>query len=225
VKSLNRVSVSELRALSARAPLGRLSGAHLNPAVTLGRWLQRVVGRADLAGYLLAQVAGGVVRFAAGALWGSRVGQPPVSWAIIAPSINQALSALIEAAATAAQLGLVFWLLLDERRTRWTAPVAGTSLAIAIIAVATTSGAGFNPVRGFAPDLVAGTYPGLWTFLIGPLAGTALAGGAFRIFTSQRPLTGKLRHDADAPCYLACALPRHLPSTRADSELQAAGTP
>ncbi len=40
------------------SPLGRRSGAHLNPAVTIGLWLQKVTGRADLAGYCTAQIAG-----------------------------------------------------------------------------------------------------------------------------------------------------------------------
>lgn len=94
----------------AASPLGRRSGAHLNPAVTFGLWLQRAVGDGDLIGYTLAQTAGGICGFAAGAMWGAGVGRAPVSWAVIAPSVNELASALIEAAATAAQLGLVFWL-------------------------------------------------------------------------------------------------------------------
>ena len=42
----------------AFSPLGRRSGAHLNPAVTIGLWLQKVTGRADLAGYCTAQIIG-----------------------------------------------------------------------------------------------------------------------------------------------------------------------
>jgi aquaporin Z len=44
----------------AVSPLGRRSGAHLNPAVTLGLAAQRTVGLADLGGYPLAQAAGGI---------------------------------------------------------------------------------------------------------------------------------------------------------------------
>lgn len=54
------------------SPLGRRSGAHLNPAVTFGLWLQKVSGRADLIGYCAAQIAGCVLGVAAARVWGPR---------------------------------------------------------------------------------------------------------------------------------------------------------
>ena len=42
--------------------LGEISGAHLNPAVTIGLWLQNVTGHADVVGYSVAQLVGGVRR-------------------------------------------------------------------------------------------------------------------------------------------------------------------
>ncbi|WP_041259802.1 aquaporin [Pseudofrankia inefficax] len=89
-----------------------------------------------------------------------------------------------------------------------------------MIGLATTSGAGFNPVRGLAPDVIAGRYPGIWTFVAGPLAGGALAGGVFRLAHARQPVTGKLRHDPEKPCYLSCDLPHHAArSMNPDSDL------
>src|SRR5919197_6222366 len=47
-------------ALIIVSPIGRISGAHINPAVTLGFWALGRVSRRDLAGYVAAQLVGGV---------------------------------------------------------------------------------------------------------------------------------------------------------------------
>ncbi len=191
----------------AESPLGRRSGAHLNPAVTLGLWVQRVTGPADLAGYVVAQVAGGILGVAAARLWGPAVAATEVQWAVIAPGgrISPWWGAAIEALATLAQLAVVF-AVLAGRFVRWTAVVAGVLLAAFIVALAPVSGAGFNPVRGLAPDVLAGTYPAIWIYLVGPLAGGLLA-GVLVLARGRRPLTGKLRHDPRIACYMWCVLP------------------
>ncbi|MER7245750.1 aquaporin [Kribbella sp. NPDC000426] len=198
----------------ALSPLGRRSGAHLNPAVTLGLWWQHAVGRADLSGYVVAQTVGGVLGIAAGRAWGEDISAPPVRWALISPSptLPLMLGVAIEAVATFVQLALVFWLLLDKRTAPWTAPAAGAMLTVSIVALATTTGAAFNPVRGLAPDLLASAYPGIWIYLVGPLIGGSMAGLLVRtVATPERPVTAKLRHDPEVPCYLACRLP-HRPT-------------
>ncbi|HEV7622496.1 MAG TPA: aquaporin, partial [Amnibacterium sp.] len=58
---LNGLWFAGVGSLIAVSPIGRRSGAHLNPIVTLAFWTQGKVHRHDLAGYLVAQLAGGVV--------------------------------------------------------------------------------------------------------------------------------------------------------------------
>jgi aquaporin Z len=65
----------------AYSALGRRSGAHLNPAVTLGFWLLGTAGRADLTGYVAAQTTGGLLGVAAAGLWGPGVTDRAVRWA------------------------------------------------------------------------------------------------------------------------------------------------
>lgn len=203
----------------AYGPLGRRSGAHLNPAVTLGLWIQDVVGTRDLLGYGIAQCAGGIVGVAAARVWGAQVAADPVHWAVIrpAPSISPAAAALVEAAATAAQLLVVYALLTSPRYRRWAAVVAGVLLSVAIVGLATVTGAAFNPARALGPDVLAGIYPSLWVFVVGPLVGAAAAGAA--VGRWGRPaVTGKLHHDPSVPCRMRCALP-HLPAGRDDSRM------
>ncbi len=192
----------------AYSPLGRRSGAHLNPVVTLGLAVQRSVGAADLVAYPVAQVAGGIAGVAAARVWGPTVADAAVRWAIIAPAgwVGQPTGAALEAAATAAQLAVVFGCLASARWERLTPVAAGVLLAAAIAGLAPISGAGFNPVRGLAPDVPAGTYPAVWIYIAGPVIGSLAAAGAIML-RGRQPRNGKLVHDPSIPCYLRCELP------------------
>jgi aquaporin Z len=65
-------------------------------------------------------------------------------------------------------LALVF-AVLASGRNQWAAVLGGLLLTASVVALAGLSGAGFNPVRGLAPDVLAGTYPALWIYFIGPV--------------------------------------------------------
>jgi aquaporin Z len=195
----------------ALSPLGRRSGAHLNPVVTIGLWCQGIAGAADLAGYLLSQCAGGALGFAAGRVWGPEVPGPAVRWAAIAPPPGHVwLPLLIEFTATCAQLLAVYLLLSTARTARWAAPAAAAMLTGAILSCARLSGAGFNPVRGLAPDALLGAIGAGWIYAAGPIAGSIVAAG-LGIALRRRPRTGKLHHDPSIPCRMRCELP-HTPT-------------
>jgi aquaporin Z len=195
-------------AVVAVSSMGRRSGAHLNPALTFGLWLQRTVSSADLAGYCAAQLAGASLGVAAARLWGPTVTRAPVDWALVrpAPSVPGAAAAGLEGAATLVQLSVVFLLLSSRRYHQRTPVVAGAILAAAIVALAPVSGGGLNPVRGLAPDNLAGAYPSVWIYLAAPVAGAALAAAALTA-SRRRPVTGKLRHDPSIRCHMRCTLP------------------
>ncbi len=205
----------------ALSALGRRSGAHLNPALTVGLWLQRTVSPADLAGYCAAQLAGGVLGVALARIWGPTVPRAAVDWALLepAPWVGQLPAAGLECAATAVQLAVVFALLTSRRYHRWTPPAAAAMLTVGIVVLGTVSGGAFNPVRGLAPDILAGTYPAVWIYFAGPLLGAALAAAAFAA-SRRRPVTGKLRHDPAIPSYMRYDL--HLLEEKvADTEIRA----
>lgn len=207
---------------AAYSPPGRRSGAHLNPAVTVGLWLQKTVGTADLAGYTLAQTVGGIGGAALCAVWGSRVAEPPVEWGAIAPhrALPPSVALAAEVGATACQLLVVYLMLRSRRAASWTAVVAGLLLGVAIVGLARVSGAGFNPVRGVAPDLLRWSFPGAWIYLVGPLTGAVI--GARLVLVAGEPVTGKLHHDARQPCYMRCLLP-HPEQERPDASPGTAG--
>lgn len=139
--------------------------------------------------------------------------------------LSPPVAAAIEAAATATQLAVVFGCLASPRWYRLAPVAAGVLLAGAIAALAPVSGAGFNPVRGLAPDVLAGAYPALWIYFAGPLLGALVAAGAVTL-RGRRARTGKLVHDPAIPCHMRCELP-HRPAPgaggQADGAAAAAG--
>lgn len=106
---------------------------------------------------------------------------------------------------TLLQLGVVFMLLSSHRRHVWAPAAAAGLLAVTIFMLTPVTGAGLNPVRGLAPDLLAGAYPAVWIYVAGPFLGTAIAAAA-AIARKRQPVTGKLRHDPSIPCHMRCAL-------------------
>src|SRR4051795_11508722 len=140
-----------LAALVAISPLGRRSGAHLNPAVTLGFWLRGHVHRHDLAAYAASQALGALV--ATGAfvlLWGQGAAEVNDAVTMPAPSVGALGAVAIESALTAILLGVLFAFLSSARSARWTPLAAVGVLTVLIWAAARLTGASFNPARSLA---------------------------------------------------------------------------
>ncbi len=206
-----------LAAAVALSPAGRRSGAHLNPAVTVGFFLRGHTPGRDVLGYVAGQVAGAVVAAAAFAAalprWSASV-----SSARTAPA--QALTgwaaAGIEAALTLGLVLTIFLMVSSPRTARWTPAVVTGVLAGLIWAGAPRTGASMNPARTIGPDLVSGQWPAIWVYLVGPVAGALLAVGVFALAGDRRTLTAKLFHDPSYPSVHATSLParRHPGDTR-----------
>lgn len=131
-----------------------------------------------------------------------------MQWAAIAPAAHlpQVAAAAIEAAGTFVMLTVVYALLVSKRYHQWAAVAAGVLLAAGIILLAPSTGGGLNPARALTPDLLANTYPAVWIYLVGPVAGALVAGAA--VFAAGiRPVTGKLGHHPAGPCHMRCLLP------------------
>lgn len=162
-------------ALIAVSPVGRISGAHINPAVTLAFWLSGKVRWRDLLGYSAAQFAGALLGAYPLLLWGARGAS--VYFGATTPGSNvtatQALGG--EIVATAALI-LAIFVTSAHRRTRqltpWTMPPL---FAWLVWWEAPYSGASANPARSFGPAAISGEWHGFWIYLAGPIIGVLLA--------------------------------------------------
>jgi aquaporin Z len=187
-------------AVIAVSPLGRLSGAHLNPAITLAFWVLRMVSRRDAFGYIGAQLLGAVGgALAFRSLWG-RVALS-VRGGVTHPSIPIWSAFGLEAAMTALLVALIFVFVSRERLARWTPLMLVPLLALLIWRGSPYTGTSLNPARSAGPAVVFGDFAGLWLYLLAPVTGALTVAMAWRQRASvAQPKTAKLFHDRNYAC-------------------------
>lgn len=152
--------------------LGPVSGAHINPAVTVALWAAgRFPGRRVLL-YVSAQAAGAV---AASLVLAALAGRSGGLGATL-PAVEWGPAFVLEAAMTWALVLVVLWCPAGHR----VALGAGLVVGLCAFAVGPLTGASLNPARSLGPALVAGNPQALWLYLTAPVAGALLAVPACR---------------------------------------------
>lgn len=182
------------------SPIGRRSGAHLNPSVTLAYWVLGRIATLDAITYALLQVAGGVGGVAIAAqLLGPAIADPSVNWVVTTPGPAGALAAFAgEWAISFALMLAVLACSADARTERWTGFLAGFLVALWIAIEAPLSGMSMNPARTIASAVFAGNWPAAWVYFLAP----PLAMVTAALLHRRRGVEGcaKLRHDTSIPC-------------------------
>jgi aquaporin Z len=157
--------------------IGTVSGAHLNPVVSVAFALRREFPWYRVPRYIAAQLAGGLL--ACLVLWAlfGKVGG--LGATVPGPGISGVQAMGIEAILT---LGLVGTILGTASGAQNVGPLSalavGGYIALAGLWSSPISGASMNPVRSFAPDAVLGHFPDYWVYLAGPSIGALAAVGA-----------------------------------------------
>ncbi len=156
--------------------VGDVSGAHLNPAVTLGFWAAGRLPLRLVPLYLASQVAGALA--ASGLL---RVLFPEhETLGATVPSGTLMQSFVLEAVMT----GLLMFVILSvSTGPKEQGPMAGVAvggvIAFEALFGGPVSGASMNPARSLAPAVVSGTYGSLWLYLTAPVVGAAVVAVVF----------------------------------------------
>jgi aquaporin Z len=162
-------------ALIAISPLGKESGAHINPAVTMSFWLfQKIDSRKALI-YVVAQLIGAVIGTLPLLLWGE-LGQS-ISYGATTPGAGYTTqNALLGEVITTFTMVLLLGIFLGFRKIRSYTPALFPFLyAIMVPLEADISGISTNPARSFGPAVVSGQWDAWWIYWVGPLAGALLA--------------------------------------------------
>jgi aquaporin Z/aquaporin NIP len=160
------------------ASLGHISGAHLNPAVTVGLVLNRRFPWTYAPAYVLAQFGGAIAAaLAAWALFGhraktvARLGAPCPAAGV---GIGRTFAA--EGIVTFLLVLVVISVATDSRVSPGIAAMAiGSALAASILISGPITGAGVNPARAIGPMIPVGKFTDWWVYLTAPLVGGTVA--------------------------------------------------
>ena len=153
--------------------MGTVSGAHLNPAVTLAFAVRGNFPWRRVPGYILVQVIGAVL-----ASWFLQL----VFGGIIngatepTPSVNLWVALVTEAVLTLGLVSVILGTASGARNVGINGAIAvGAYIGLVSVWGAPVSGASMNPARSLGPDLIAGNLTGYWIYLVGPIIGAMIA--------------------------------------------------
>jgi MIP family channel proteins len=169
----------------AVASLGHVSGAHFNPAVTLGLAVNRRFPWRFVPAYIAAQFVGAVG--AALVVWGfygdraRNVAHLGATYP--APGVSAGSAFAVEAVVTFMLVLVVISVATDNRAQSGAAAMAiGAALAAAILISGPLTGAGVNPARAIGPMIVAGKFTDWWVYLLAPIVGGIAAATVYDRF-------------------------------------------
>jgi aquaporin NIP len=163
--------------------LAHVSGAHINPAVTLALASRRRFPWSTVPGYWGAQVTGAV---AAAIVLRSSLGDV-ASLGATTPSGSDGQSFVWEVLMTATLLVVILAAATDVRAVGAAAIAIGGTIGLASLVGGPISGASLNPARSLGPALVSGDLDSLWIYLTAPLLGGALGALAYDAIRPASP--------------------------------------
>jgi MIP family channel proteins len=164
---------------------GHLSGAHINPAVTVAFALTRHFPGRDAVAYVAAQLAGAI----AGALvllavWTDK----PARLGATVPSVAAGSAFVYEVVLTALLMFVIVAVATDTRAVGAAAAIAiGGTVGLDALFGGPVTGASMNPARSLAPALVAGEWRSAWVYVAGPVVGAVLGALAYGLVRGERP--------------------------------------
>jgi aquaporin Z len=203
------VTAPGLTVLAVILFMGGISGAHLNPAVSIAFATRGNFPWQRVPGYIIAQLVGSTLAvLLLRAIFGN-VGMLGATEP--GPGISDWQAVLVEFVLTA---GLVSTILGTASRAQNLGPISafgvGAYIILAGLWSSPISGASMNPARSFGPDLVLWNFSSYWVYLVGPIAGALVAvgiafilrgrgGGLSGIEAAQGKLDEILPQSADQP--------------------------
>ncbi len=179
---------------------GAVSGAHINPTVTIALAARGRFAWRDVPGYVVAQVVGGVL---AGLLAWATYGKHGITAGLggtrLSPSATVLTGLVVEALAAFLLVLAYYALFVEEQVTRGAAGLGvGLAYGTAILALAPITGASANFARTFGTDLSLALGGGhaawgdLWIYAVAPLVGGIVAVYVYDVLIAGRPLTAPL---------------------------------
>jgi MIP family channel proteins len=163
---------------------GHLSGAHINPAVTIAFTITRHFPGRDAVAYIGAQLLGAAAgAFLLLAAWSSK----PAHLGTTLPSVATGTALVYEIVLTAFLMFVIIAVATDTRAVGAAAAIAiGGTVGLDALFGGPITGASMNPARSFGPALASGTWTHFWIYIVGPVVGAALGAFAYQFIREER---------------------------------------
>lgn len=173
------------------ASLGQVSGAHVNPAVTLGFWSIGRFRGAEVAPYCVAQCVGAI---GASYLCGWLLG-PIGDFGATVPSVSVSRAFVIEAGFSGLLAFVIMGVAVEPGAPPAAAPFAiGATVFAGALVTGPLTGGSFNPARSLGPALASGVWASHWVYVLAPILGMALGMRLFRWLRESPQDAGAVPH-------------------------------
>jgi aquaporin Z len=201
------------------SPLGKRSGAHFNPAVTLTFWRLGKVKNWDAVFYIVAQFIGGIVGvFVVAQLVREALSDPAVHYAATLPGPQGMIVAFVaEFVIAFVLMSVVLRVSNTPRIARYTGLFAGALVATYITLEAPFSGMSMNPARTFGSAFVGNLWTGLWIYFTAPVLAMQLA-AALYLRGKRTVYCAKYHHYNSQRCIFNCRFPELLAREQAQKQ-------
>src|SRR5215467_1999451 len=189
------------------SPLGKRSGAHFNPAVTLTFWRLGKVKKWDAVFYIVAQFIGGIAGvFTVTLFVREPLSHPTVNYAATLPGMQGVVIAFIaEFVIAFILMSVVLRVSNTPHIARYTGLFAGALVATYITLESPISGMSMNPARTFGSAFGAQVWISLWIYFIAPPLGMLTAAEVFtRGKTRRTAACAKFHHHNNQRCIFRC---------------------
>jgi aquaporin Z len=190
-----------------KSPFGKLSGAHINPSVTLTFWRLGKIKTPDAIFYALFQfIGGGLGVWLSWLFLGDWLANKDVNFAVTIPNQNGAIVSFISEFIIS--FGMMMMVLVTSNHaklSRFTPYFAGFLVALYISLEAPISGMSMNPARTFGSAIAANVWNDWWIYFVAPpLAMLAAAEVFVRAKGAHSVLCAKFNHYSKMRCIFNC---------------------
>lgn len=188
------------------SPIGKRSGAHFNPAVTLTYLRLGKIAPWDAAFYVAFQFVGGTAGvLVASLVLGSLVAHRSVNYSATLPGPGGPVRAfLAELIISFILMSVVLLVSNTKQLGRWTGVFAGALVATYITFESPISGMSMNPARTFGSAAVGHMWTALWIYFTAPPLGMLLAAEIHTRLRLGRVACAKLNHFSNTRCIFRC---------------------
>ena len=215
--------------LIIRSPMGKRSGAHFNPAITLTYFRLGKIDKWDAGFYVVSQFIGGICGVGLSALClRSSLAVPTVDYAVTVPVVTiprwrgTAAAFCAEYFMAALLMLVVLWFSNRPPLAQYTSYLVGVLIVFYVFVFAPVSGFSINPARTTGSAVFANVWTAVWLYFVAPLLGMMTSAEIYlRVYGKESVLCAKLHPDPNYPCPFLCHFPLHRHPHRASLPVEA----